>query len=140
MNTDQNTQDKDIVVNAVNAGNFRTLSNALRAADLVTTFKGIGPFTFFAPTDDAFEKLPKGTLDALLKDKAKLGALLNAHVMKGAVHARDLKARQSQSLQGLPLAIATNDAGITVNGAKVSKNEIEASNGVIHGIDTVLMP
>ncbi len=140
MNTDQNTQDKDIVVNAINAGNFRTLSNALKAADLVATFKGIGPFTFFAPTDEAFEKLPKGTLDALLKDKAKLAALLNSHVMKGAVLSRDIKSRQSQSLQGLPLAFAANDTGITVNGARVAKNEIEASNGVIHGIDKVLMP
>ncbi len=137
---DTNTQDKDIVVNAANAGNFATLSNALKAAGLVGTYKGIGPFTFFAPTDEAFKKLPDGTIEALLKDRAKLASIINLHVLKGSVLAKDLKARDSRSIQGETLTFAANDSGFTVNGAQVSKQEIEASNGVIHGIDTVMMP
>jgi uncharacterized surface protein with fasciclin (FAS1) repeats len=141
MNTEDNsTQDKDIVVNAVNAGNFTLLSNALKAADLVTTYKGIGPFTFFAPTDDAFRKLPKGKLESLLKDRPKLAAIINSHVMKGAVLAKDLKTTDSRNIQGLALRFEARDEGMTVNGARVTKQEIEASNGIIHGIDTVLMP
>lgn len=135
-----NTEDKDIVDNAADAGNFSTLSNALKAAGLVSTYKGMGPFTLFAPTDEAFRKLAPGAIESLLKDKAKLGALLNSHVMKGAVLAKDIKARESRSLQGLPLSIAAHEDGFTVNGARVSRQEIEASNGVIHGIDTVMMP
>jgi uncharacterized surface protein with fasciclin (FAS1) repeats len=141
MNTEDNsTQDKDIVVNAANAGNFTALTNALKAADLVTAFKGMGPFTMFAPTDAAFEKLPAGMLHALLKDRPKLAAILNNHVMKGVVMAKDIKTCETRSLQGYPLAFAAGREGFTVNGAKVSKQEIEASNGVIHGIDTVMLP
>jgi len=135
---DMNTQDKDIVVNVANAGNFGTLYNALKASDLMSTFKGIGPFTLFAPTDEAFAKLPKGQLHELLKNKAKLNSVINLHVMKGSLLAKDIKASDSTSVQGAPLVFAANDAGFTVNGAKVSKQEIEASNGVIHGIDTVM--
>jgi len=135
-----NTQDSDIVANAAAAGNFSTLTNALKAADLVGTYRGIGPFTFFAPTDEAFGKLPDGALHALLKDKAKLAAILNSHVIKGAVLAKDMTARETRNLQGLTLTFAANDDGFTVNGAKVSRQEIEASNGVIHAIDTVMMP
>lgn len=135
-----NTQDKDIVVNAANAGNFATLTNALKAAGLVATYKGMGPFTFFAPTDAAFAKLPKGMLDGLLKDRAKLASILNAHVLPGAVLCNDLVASDSMSVQGETLRIAANDSGFTVNGARVSKQEIEASNGVIHPIDKVMMP
>jgi len=135
-----NTQDKDIVVNAANAGNFATLTNALKAAGLVATYKGGGPFTFFAPTDEAFAKLPKGMLDGLLKDRAKLASIINGHVLPGAVLAHQLVARESMSVQGEPLHIAANDSGFTVNGACVSKREIEASNGVIHPIDEVMMP
>lgn len=135
-----NTQDKDIVENAANAGNFATLTNALKASDMVGPLKAIGPFTFFAPTDAAFEKLPSGALHALLKDRAKLAAIVNAHIMPGAVLAKDMKARDSRSLQGMTLTIAANESGFTVNGARVSRQEIEASNGVIHPIDTVMMP
>ena len=135
-----NTQDDDIVVNAANAGNFNTLANALKAAGLVTTYKGAGPFTLFAPTDEAFEKLPVGALNRLLKDKAKLTSIINFHVLPGAVLAKDLQARDSQSLQGGTLTIAANEDGFTVNGARVSRAEIEASNGVIHPIDRVMMP
>ena len=137
---DANTEDKDIVVNAANAGNFVTLSNALKAAGLATTYKGIGPFTFFAPTDDAFKKLPNGALEVLLKDKAKLVAIINSHVMSGSMLAKDFKASTAPSIQGDALKLAPSDSGFTVNGAKVSRQEIEASNGVIHPIDTVMMP
>ncbi|MGZ8209114.1 MAG: fasciclin domain-containing protein [Burkholderiales bacterium] len=137
---DMNTQEKDIVVNATNAGNFTALANALKAADLVSTYKGMGPFTFFAPTDAAFEKIPRHTLHALLKDKAKLAAVLNFHVVSGAMLAKDMKSSKPASLQGQPLTIAATGSGITVNGLRVSRDEIEASNGVIHPIDTVMMP
>jgi uncharacterized surface protein with fasciclin (FAS1) repeats len=135
-----NTQETDIVVNAANAGNFVTLSNALKAAGLVGTLKGIGPFTFFAPTDDAFKKLPPGKLEKLLKDRDGLASILSAHVMQGAVLANDIKTGDSPSLQGQALRFKTTDTGFTVNGAKVSRNEIEACNGVIHPIDTVMIP
>jgi len=134
------TQDKDIVVNAANAGNFSTLSNALKAAGMVGTFKGIGPFTFFMPTDEAFAKLPKGMLDGLLKDRAKLASLINAHVLSGAMLAKDLAPGEPRSIQGEALHIAANGTGFTVNGARVSRTEIEASNGVIHAIDRVMVP
>jgi uncharacterized surface protein with fasciclin (FAS1) repeats len=137
---DANTEDKDIVVNAANAGNFVTLSNALKAAGLSATYKGIGPFTFFAPTDEAFRKLPSGAIETLLKDKERLTSLINAHVMRGAMLAKDFKASASPSIQGESLKLAPSDSGFTVNGAKVSRQEIEASNGVIHPIDTVMMP
>jgi len=140
MNTQDNTtQEKDIVVNVANAGNFSTFYNALKAADLATTYKGPGPFTLFAPTNAAFEKLPKGRLDALLKDKARLAATINLHVMRGSLLSKDIKAGDSQSVQGATLAFAANDDGFTVNGAAVSRSEIEASNGVIHGIDSVMV-
>lgn len=137
---DANTEDKDIVVNAANAGNFVALSNALKAAGLAATYKGIGPFTFFAPTDDAFNKLSRETVQALLKDKEKLSAIINAHVMKGSLLAKDFKASASPSIQGDALKLAPSDSGFTVNGARISRGEIEASNGVIHPIDTVMMP
>jgi len=140
MSDGDRTEDKDIVVNAANAGNFATLTNALRAADLVGTYKGIGPFTFFAPTDEAFAKVPRATLDALLKDRAKLAAIINSHVLAGMVRADELEARDSRSVAGEPLHIAANDSGFTVNGARISKRDIEASNGVIHAIDRVLLP
>jgi len=134
------TQDKDIVVNAENAPAFSKFYNALKAADLVATYKGPGPFTIFAPTDEAFKKLPDGTLEALLKDKVKLTSVINHHVIKGSLLAKNIKSRDSVSLLGDTLTFAANDAGFTVNGANGSKQEIEASNGVIHGIDTVMMP
>jgi uncharacterized surface protein with fasciclin (FAS1) repeats len=140
MSSDRDTQEKDIVVNAMNAGNLNTLTNALKAAGLVTKYKGMGPFTLFAPTDAAFNKLPRGAIEALLKDKEKLTDLIDGHVMAGAVLAKDIRTSEIPSLQGRPLRIAANDSGFTVNGARVSREEIEASNGVIHPIDTVMAP
>ena len=132
------TLNKDIVENAASAGKFTTLGTALAAAGLISTYKGIGPFTFFAPTDEAFAKLPDGAVNRLLKDKAKLAALLNFHVIPGAVLAKDMKPRDSRSRQGESLTIAANDAGFTVNGVPLSRHEIEASNGVIHPIDPLM--
>ena len=130
----------DIVDAAIAAGHFSVLSNAFRAVGLVQTFKGAGPFTLFAPTDAAFRKWPRSTLDGLLKDKAKLTAILTCHVLPGKIMARDLKTGSAPSLQGELLNIVVNDDGVRVNNAKIMKTDIETSNGVIHSIDTVLMP
>ncbi len=132
-------QAKDIVDTAVAAGSFKTLATALQAAGLVDTLKGKGPFTVFAPTDEAFAKIPKADLDALLKDKAKLTAVLTYHVVPGKVMAKDVKAGAVKTVQGGNLTLATM-GGVTVNGAKVVKADIEASNGVIHVIDSVVLP
>jgi uncharacterized surface protein with fasciclin (FAS1) repeats len=132
-------QAKDIVDTAVAAGNFKTLATALQAAGLVQTLKGAGPFTVFAPTDAAFAKIPKADLDALLKDKAKLTAVLTYHVVPGKVMAKDVKAGDVKTAQGGNLTLGTT-GGVTVNNAKVVQADIVASNGVIHVIDTVVMP
>ncbi len=129
----------DIVDTAVKAGNFKTLAAALTAADLVKTLKGKGPFTVFAPTDEAFAKIPKADLDALLKDKAKLTAILTYHVVPAKVMAKDVKAGDAPTVNGKPLKITT-EGGVMVNNVKVVKTDITASNGVIHVIDTVLLP
>lgn len=131
---------KDIVDTAVAAGNFKTLATALQAAGLVETLKGKGPFTVFAPTDAAFAKLPPGALDSLLKDKAKLTAVLTYHVVPGKVMAGqvvDLK--EAKTVQGQSLTVSTT-GGVKVDGANVTTTDIEASNGVIHVIDAVVMP
>jgi uncharacterized surface protein with fasciclin (FAS1) repeats len=132
-------QAKDIVDTAVAAGSFKTLAAALTAAGLVDTLKGKGPFTVFAPTDEAFAKIPKADLDALLKDKAKLTAVLTYHVVPGAVMAKDVKAGKVKTVQGSELTITTT-GGVMVDKAKVTKTDIAADNGVIHVIDSVLMP
>lgn len=132
-------QAKDIVDTAVSAGNFKTLATALQAAGLVDTLKGPGPFTVFAPTDEAFAKVPKADLDALLKDKAKLTAVLTYHVLPGKVMAADVKAGSAKTVNGQSLTIATA-GGVKVDNAKVTATDIVASNGVIHVIDSVVMP
>lgn len=129
----------DIVDTAVAAGNFKTLATALQAAGLVDTLKGPGPFTVFAPTDAAFAKVPKADLDALLKDKAKLTAVLTYHVVPGKVMAKDVKAGKVKTVQGSDLTITTA-GGVMVDKSKVTATDIAADNGVIHVIDTVLMP
>ncbi len=130
---------KDIVDTAVAAGNFKTLATALTAAGLIDTLKGKGPFTVFAPTDAAFAKIPKDQLDALLKDKAALTKVLTYHVVPGKVMAKDVKAGKVKTVQGGELTVATA-GGVTVDGAKVSATDITADNGVIHVIDSVVMP
>ncbi len=132
-------QAKDIVDTAVAAGSFKTLAAALGAAGLVDTLKGKGPFTVFAPTDEAFAKIPKADLDALLKDKAKLTAVLTYHVVAGKVMAADVKAGKVKTVQGSELTVTTA-GGVQVDGAKVVKTDIVADNGVIHVIDTVVIP
>ena len=132
-------QAKDIVDTAIGAGTFKTLATALGAAGLVDTLKGKGPFTVFAPTDAAFAKIPKADLDALLKDKAKLTAVLTYHVVAGKVMAADVKAGKVKTVQGSELTVATQ-GGVMVDNAKVTATDIVADNGVIHVIDTVIVP
>ncbi len=130
----------DIVDTAVSAGSFKTLAAALQAAGLVDTLKGAGPFTVFAPTDEAFAKLPAGTVEALLKDIPKLKAILTYHVVAGKVEAKDVvQLAKAATINGQDLVIGTSE-GVTINNAKVIKADIQAKNGVIHVIDTVLLP
>jgi uncharacterized surface protein with fasciclin (FAS1) repeats len=130
----------DIVDTAVSAGQFKTLVTALKEADLVNTLKGEGPFTVFAPTDEAFAKLPAGTLDALLKDKQKLSAVLTYHVVAGKVMAAQVKPGPVETVQGQSLTVSTKGGAVMVDNAKVVKTDIAASNGVIHVIDAVILP
>jgi uncharacterized surface protein with fasciclin (FAS1) repeats len=132
-------QAKDIVDTAVGAGEFKTLAAALTAAGLIDTLKGKGPFTVFAPNDAAFAKVPKADLDALLANKAMLTKVLTYHVVPGKVMAKDVKAGKVKTVQGGEITVATA-GGVSVDGAKVIKTDITASNGVIHVIDTVIMP
>ena len=136
-------QGKDIVDTAVAAGSFTTLAKALQAAGLVETLKGSGPFTVFAPTDEAFAKLPAGALEDLLKpeNKAKLTAVLTYHVGPGKVMASQVTGLDSaKTVNGQLLPVAVKDGVVTVGGAKVVKTDIAASNGVIHVIDSVVLP
>jgi len=134
-------QSKDIVDTAVAAGSFKTLAKLLTDADLVGVMKGAGPYTVFAPTDDAFAKVPKDALDALAKDKKKLQAVLQYHVLAGSVSAADLKMMKDfGTVQGQRVKIGASGGALTIDGAKVVKADVAASNGVIHVIDAVLMP
>ncbi|MDO8906237.1 fasciclin domain-containing protein [Hydrogenophaga sp.] len=130
---------KDIVDTAVAAGSFKTLVAAVQAAGLVDTLKGPGPFTVFAPTDEAFAKIPKADLDALLANKDKLTAVLTYHVVPGKVMAADVKAGQVKTVQGSELTVSTM-GGVKVDAANVVATDVAASNGVIHVIDSVIMP
>lgn len=134
---------KDIVDTAVAAGNFKTLTAALQAAGLVDTLKGKGPFTVFAPTDEAFAKLPAGTLEDLLKpeNKEKLISILTYHVVAGKVMAKDLvKLSEVKTVNGKSLKIMVENGKVMVDDANVVKTDIVCSNGVIHVIDSVLLP
>lgn len=130
----------DIVDTAVAAGQFTTLVKAVQAAGLVETLKSEGPFTVFAPTDEAFAKLPAGALDALIADKEKLRAVLTYHVVPGKVLAADVKTSSVKTIQGSSAKLVAKDGGVSIDGAKVVKADIETSNGVIHVIDRVIMP
>jgi len=131
---------KDIVDTAISAGSFNTLVTAVQAAGLVETLKGKGPFTVFAPTDEAFAKIPKADLEALLKDKAKLAAVLTYHVVPGKVMAADVKPGQVTTVQGQALRVSAGDGKVLVNDANVVKTDVVADNGVIHVIDRVVLP
>ena len=139
---DQPATPGDIVAVASSAGSFKTLVAAVKAAGLVETLQGKGPFTVFAPTDDAFTKLPSGTLEDLLKpeNKEKLVAILTYHVVPGKVMAADVKTMMAKTVNGKELSIKVEDGNVTVDNAKVVKTDIAASNGVIHVIDTVVLP
>jgi uncharacterized surface protein with fasciclin (FAS1) repeats len=130
----------DIVDTAVSAGQFNTLAKALTEAGLIDTLKGPGPYTVFAPTDAAFAKIPPEQLNALLADKAMLVKVLTYHVVPGTVMAKDVKTGSVQTVEGQALLVDVSSAGVTVNDAKVIKTDIVASNGVIHVIDTVVLP
>lgn len=132
---------KDIVDTAIGAGQFKTLVTAVKAADLVETLKGKGPFTVFAPTDEAFAKIPQDKLEALLKDKKALSAVLTYHVVPGKVMAADVvKLNSAKTVQGQSVAIVAKDGRVTINGANVLKTDIVCGNGVIHVIDAVILP
>lgn len=134
---------KDIVDTAVAAGDFGTLVTAVKAADLVATLKGTGPFTVFAPTDEAFAKLPAGTLDDLLKpeSKAKLASILTYHVVAGKVMAADVvKITEAKTVNGQSLTVKADANAVMVDNANVVKTDIKCSNGVIHVIDAVVLP
>lgn len=140
----EETAKSNIVETAVAAGQFKTLAAALEAAGLVDALTGEGPFTVFAPTDDAFAKLPAGTVESLLKpeNKEKLKAILLYHVVPGNVTAKQvmkLNGRTVKTLEGTSIKVSTNN-GVTVNDARVTKTDVQASNGVIHVIDSVLLP
>ena len=139
---DHHGKKKDIVDTAVSAGQFNTLVAAVKAAGLVETLKGEGPFTVFAPTDEAFAKLPEGTVASLLKpeNKDKLVAILTYHVVPGKVLAKDVKTMEAKTVNGEKLNLKVSDAGVMVDNAKVVKTDIMTSNGVIHVIDSVVMP
>ena len=135
-------EEKTIVGVAIGAGQFNTLVAAVKAAGLVDTLSGKGPFTVFAPTDQAFAKLPAGTIDSLLKpeNKEKLTSILTYHVLPGKVMAADVKTSSAKTVNGKDVAISAEAGKVTVGKANVVKTDIAASNGVIHVIDTVLIP
>lgn len=141
--TTAQAQEKDIVDTAVAAGSFKTLATALTAAGLIDTLKSAGPFTVFAPTDEAFAKIPKAKLEALLKDKAALTKVLTYHVVKGkvlAAQAVTLNGKNVATVEGSTVKINVKGDTVMVNNANVVKTDIMTSNGVIHVIDTVIMP
>ncbi|MBL9039417.1 MAG: fasciclin domain-containing protein [Archangium sp.] len=142
--TEAKAAPKDIVDTAVAAGSFKTLATALTEAGLIETLKGPGPFTVFAPTDEAFAKVPKKDLEALLKDKKKLAAVLTYHVVAGKVMAADVvklkDGSKVKTVEGRELTVGNKGGKVTVDAANVTSTDIEASNGVIHVIDSVILP
>ena len=132
---------KTILDTATDAGKFKTLLNAFKAASLNESLRGKGPYTVFAPTDEAFTHLAPGALNALLKDSRKLKAVLTYHIVSGTFAAKDLKVGEMKTVEGTPLMLTSHEDGkFTVNGAKIVQADIAASNGVIHAIDAVIMP
>lgn len=138
---DHKSKSKDIVTTAVEAGSFKTLATALTEAGLIETLQSEGPFTVFAPTDEAFAKLPKGTVESLLKDKEALTNILLYHVVSGKVMSSDVvKLNSAETLQGSSVKIKVVDGKVMINDAEVISADVKASNGVIHVIDTVILP
>jgi uncharacterized surface protein with fasciclin (FAS1) repeats len=131
---------KNVVDTMIAAGHFTTFVSAVKAAGLTDELAAKGPFTVFAPTDEAFKKLPAGSYDSALKDAGKLKAILNYHVVAGYVAARDVKSGEVMTLQGSPLTAAVSSPDVRVNGARVTKADIVATNGIVHAIDAVILP
>jgi uncharacterized surface protein with fasciclin (FAS1) repeats len=131
---------KNIVDTVINAGDFTIFAAAIDAAGLNAELAAKGPFTVFAPTDDAFKKLPAGAYDRLLKDSGKLKAVLNYHVVSGHLLARDLKAGGITTAQGSPLTVVVSSSDVRVNGARITTADILATNGIVHAIDAVILP
>ena len=131
---------KNIVDTMIAAGHFTTFASALNAAGLTDELAAKGPFTVFAPTDEAFKKLPPGGYDSLLKDVGKLKAILNYHVVSGYFTARDVKSGEVMTLQGSPLTTAVSSWDVRVNGARLTKADIVTTNGIVHAIDAVILP
>ncbi len=130
---------KTIIDTAVASGNFTTLLAALKAASLVDTLRTPGPYTVFAPTDEAFKRLAPGTVDALVKNIRKLKTILTYHVISGTLAAKDIRPGEIKTVEGSSLVATVDDGNVTVNGAKIVQRDIAASNGVIHAIDAVIM-
>jgi uncharacterized surface protein with fasciclin (FAS1) repeats len=131
---------KNIVETAIGAGNFTTFMSAVKTAGLSKTLTGNGPFTVFALADEAFSKLPSGALDALIRDTAKLKAVLSYHIVKGHILLRDMKPGEVMTLQGSPLTASVSSSGVEVNGVRVKQADMIATNGVVHMIDAVILP
>ncbi|MGB6602734.1 MAG: fasciclin domain-containing protein [Steroidobacteraceae bacterium] len=131
---------KNIVDTVIDAGHFRTFAAAINAAGLTVELAAKGPFTVFAPTDEAFKKLPAGAYDNLLKDAGKLKAVLNYHVVSGYLMARDLKSGELATAQGTSLTAVVSSSDVRVNGARITKADIVATNGIVHAMDTVILP
>jgi uncharacterized surface protein with fasciclin (FAS1) repeats len=134
------TPTRNIVDTMIHAGHFTTFAAAINAAGLTAELGAKGPFTVFAPTDEAFRKLPAGAYDSLLKDTGKLKAVLNYHVVSGYFMARDLKSGEVATAQGTPLTAVVSSSDVRVNGARVTKTDIVATNGIVQAIDAVIMP
>ena len=131
---------KNVIDTVIAAGHFTTFAGAVSAAGMTNALAAKGPFTVFAPTDEAFKKLPHGAYDALLKDAGRLQAVLNYHVVPGYYMSRDLKSGEVMTTQGTALTAVVSSADVRVNGARVTKADIVASNGIVHAIDAVIMP
>lgn len=131
---------KNIVDTVIDAGHFRTFAAAINAAGLTVELAAKGPFTVFAPSDEAFKKLPAGAYDNLLKDAGKLKAVLNYHVVSGYLMARDLKSGELATAQGTSLTAVVSSSDVRVNGARITKADIVATNGIVHAMDTVILP
>jgi len=131
---------KNIVDTVIGVGNFKTFASSLKAAGLNDALAAKGPFTVFAPTDEAFRKLPSGAHELLLKDSGKLKAVLNYHIVSGHLLARDMKSGEVMTLQGSTLTAAVSSSEVRISGARVTQADIVATNGVVHAIDTVILP
>lgn len=141
LSTPAAAQTRDIVDTAVAAGSFKTLAKLLTDAELVDVMKRPGPYTVFAPTDEAFAKVPKDVLDGLARDKAKLQAVLTYHVLTSKWSTDDMKlVKQTGTVQGKPVRFGVSGSTLTVNDAKIVKADVDCSNGMVHAIDTVLLP